>query len=186
MPWGPAWTVSGSSAAAPLWPAPMDPPLSLICQQNCIERECITYTKTHTKSRALTLWKRLCFIEIQQTSTGCFADLGNRNRAWILFKQTKWKPMAIFVICQKTPKTLSTCGPNWGNVATFWAPSWSTNVSLSCRELNENKSMSHTGLWLRLSKMLVYEVKNQNAPRVLREGLKQCSGLFLCPGLVVW
>lgn len=61
-------------------------------------------TTWHTETlTGCTLWKRLCFIEIQQTSTGCFADLGNRNRAWILFNQPKKQIlMAVFVRTTKT------------------------------------------------------------------------------------
>lgn len=83
------------------------------------------HRKTH-KVKRCTLWKRLCFIEIQQTSTGCFADLGNRNRAWIRFKQRKNKYRWLFLSfrSQKTTKTLSTWCPNWGNAASLWATSW--------------------------------------------------------------
>lgn len=70
---------------------------------------------TDTVRTGCTLWKRLCFIEIQQTSTGCFAGLGDRNRARMLFKQRKKKNIhgSYFLLTRRTPETPPAHEPSW-------------------------------------------------------------------------
>lgn len=135
---------------------------------------------TDTVRTGCTLWKRLCFIEIQQTSTGCFAGLGDRNRARMLFKQRKKKKNSWLLFSFNPTDPRDAASPRTQLSQDEFAFGPGREASLWRRGRNKNKLVLQISLG---SKMLVCEVKNRTRLECWR--IWKCSGLFLCPGLLL-
>lgn len=132
---------------------------------------------TNTVRTGRTLWKRLCFIEIQQTSTGCFAGLGNRNGAWMLL-QNKY-PWLLFSFNPTDSRDTSRLRTKL-RTASFWATSWLKKTRICGVQGEMKTSWCSKSVWVQ--KCWYVKLKS-STPRVL-EDLKQYSGLFLCPGVL--